>query len=327
MKYDILPSGSYRYRRTFEGKRLTIILPYLADESELTVLFAQKIKEERIPSKGTFEFCANQYIKDRENILSPSSIRTYKIHLNRLSKGFKTTDIKAIGQEEVTKEINKAYLKLSAKTVRTLHGFIASVLGAYRPDLTLHTNLPTDKMKTSYEPNSEEIKRILKAVKGTRYSIPFQLGVLGLRRGEICSLELSDLDGNKLTIRRNFVYTSNGKWEIKETPKTESSNRTIILPDSLVEEIVAAGCIYDGHPNALNKAIHRVQKELGIQEFKFHSLRSYFASYCHAQGIPDVDIMAMGGWATDSVMKNIYRKAMQESRESSMKKITSNILS
>lgn len=326
MKYDILPSGSYRYRKLYNGKRLTIVLPYFADEAELMVLFAEKIKEEKIPSKGSFEFCAKEYIKDRENILSPSTIRTYNIHLNRLSDEFKSLDIKAIAQEDVSREINKAYTKLSAKTVKTLHGFVASVLGAYRPELTLHTKLPTEKRKDEYEPNSKDIKKILDAAKGTRYSIPFQLGVLGLRRGEICSLTLDDLKGNKLTIHRNYVYNSDGEWEIKETPKTESSNRTIILPDCLVDEIKEAGCIFDGHPNALNKAIHRIQKKLKIQEFKFHALRSYFASYCHAQGIPDVDIMMMGGWASDSVMKSVYRKSMKESQEKSMKKISTKIL-
>lgn len=327
MKYDILPSGSYRYRKTLNGKRLTIVLPYLADDSELMVLFAEKIKEENIPSKGTFEYCANEYIEDRKNILSPSSIRTYKIHMNRLSSDFKSLNIKKINQEDVSREINKAYVNLSAKTVKTLHGFVASVLGAYRPELNLRTKLPVDKLKTQYEPKKDEIKLILNEVKGTRYSIPFQLGVLGLRRGEICSLDISDLNGDKLTIHQNYVYDVDNKWKIKETPKTEASNRTITIPNSLADEIREKGCIYDGHPNALNKAIHRIQKKLGIQEFKFHALRSYFASYCHAQGIPDADIMAMGGWATDSVMKSAYRKAMQESRQKSMKKITTSILS
>lgn len=326
MKYDVLPSGSYRYRKVLNGKRLTIVLPYAADDSELMVLFAQKLKEENIPSKGSFEYCAKEYIQDRENVLSPSSIRTYNIHLKRMTNEFKDLDIGSITQEEVSREINKAYINLSAKTVKSLHGFIASVLGAYRPEMTLHTKLPAEKKKDDFEPKTDDIKKILEEVKETRYSIPFQLGVLGLRRGEICSLTMDDLKENKLTIHRNYVYDSNNKWIVKETPKTEASNRTIILPDRLVKEINDAGCIYDGHPNALNKAIHRVQKRLGIHEFKFHQLRSYFASYCHAQNVPDVDIMAMGGWASDSIMKSVYRKAMQESKEKSMKKISDKIL-
>ena len=94
-----------------------------------------------------------------------------------------------------------------------------------------------------------------------------------------------------------------------------------------MNEIKEKGYIFKGHPNALNKAIHRTQASLGIQEFKFHALRSYFASYAHTLGIPDKDIMTMGGWKTDEVMKRVYRKAMAESTQKSMKKLSSKILS
>ncbi|MBR6112552.1 MAG: tyrosine-type recombinase/integrase, partial [Paludibacteraceae bacterium] len=80
-----------------------------------------------------------------------------------------------------------------------------------------------------------------------------------------------------------------------------------------------------GHPNALNKAIHRYQKKLGIPDFKFHALRSYFASYAHSLGIPDADIMAIGGWETDHIMKKVYRKSMEESKKHSMDIITRNL--
>ena len=151
------------------------------------------------------------------------------------------------------------------------------------------------------------------------------MGVLGLRRGEICALSIDDLSNNMIHIHRDLVYNDR-KWILKETPKTEASNRTIAIPDSLAKEIQSQGFIYEGHPNALNKAIHRAQKELGIQEFKFHALRSYFASYAHSLGIPDKDIMYIGDWETDSVMKSNYRKAMQESTKKSMSKIMQNII-
>ena len=76
----------------------------------------------------------------------------------------------------------------------------------------------------------------------------------------------------------------------------------------------------------MNKAIHRYQKQLGIEAFKFHALRSYFASYAHSLGIPDVDIMSIGGWKTDSVMKSVYRKSLEESKRKSMDKITKRLL-
>ena len=173
-----------------------------------------------------------------------------------------------------------------------------------------------------YEPTNEDIKRILDEVKGTKYSVPFQLGVFSCRRGEICAADISDLDGNELYIHRNMVYDENNNWIVKENPKTDESNRILPLPKSIADEIRKQGFIYDGHPNALNKAIHRIQKKLGIPQFKFHALRSYFASYAHSLGICDADILKIGGWATDNVMKSVYRKSIEESKREAIKKFS-----
>lgn len=322
MNIEKLPSGSYRVRKTYQGHTYTKVFSEKPTEKEITLAFAEQFKIlDNI--KGTFEEKAKQYIESRNNIVSPATVRTYNIKLNQISDEFKRKKINSITANDVQVEINLFSVNHAPKTTRTLHGFIASVLGSYRPDLALRTTLPVLKESTEYEPNSDEIKRLLKHVKNSRYSVPFQLGVLGLRRGEICALELSDLSGNELHIHRDIVY--DGKWIVKDVPKTEASNRTIAIPDSLAEEIRTQGFVYEGHPNALNKAIHRFQKELSMQEFKFHCLRSYFASYAHTLGIPDKDIQYLGGWKTDAVMKNIYRKSMKESVDVSAQKIIQNI--
>lgn len=326
MKIEKLPSGSYRIRKTYKKKTYTIVLPYKPSDKEIVMLFAEKFQDQsESTSSGTFIHYAKKYVEARSNVISQATIRTYNLKIKQISDHFGALNLYDITSDDVQKEINRFSKDHSPKTSKTLYGFIASVLKAYRPNLQLRITLPMLIRKSEYEPNTEEIKALLKHAKGTRYSIPFQLGVLGLRRGEICALELSDLDGNALTISKDLVY--NGSWIVDNKPKTEASYRTIYLPDSLVEEIRTAGTIYDGHPNALNKAIHRYQKALGIQEFKFHCLRSYFASYAHSLGISDQDIMSMGGWATDHVMKSVYRKTLEDSRAKSMLKISSTILS
>jgi integrase len=138
-------------------------------------------------------------------------------------------------------------------------------------------------------------------------------------------MTIDDLKGNELWIHRDVAYYK-GEWIIKENPKTDSSNRTIFLPDNLVREIREQGYIYEGHPNALLKALHRFQKKLGIPEFDFHTFRKFFCSYAHEIGISEADTMAIGGWATPSIMKSVYRKSMDESKKKSMKKITKKIM-
>jgi integrase len=140
---------------------------------------------------------------------------------------------------------------------------------------------------------------------------------MGLRRAEICGLSLDDLKGNELWIHRDLVYRK-GEWILKETPKTNASNRKIILPDKLVQEIQQQGYIYNGHPNALNKAIHRFQKKLDIPAFRFHDMRLYFCSYAHDLGISEANIMSIGGWSTPTVMRKVYRKAFEKSKKEAM---------
>ena len=62
---------------------------------------------------------------------------------------------------------------------------------------------------------TKDIKVLLDAVKGTEYSIAFQLGVLGLRRSEVCALTLADLNDNILTINKAKVKGLDGKWILR----------------------------------------------------------------------------------------------------------------
>ncbi len=325
MKLELLPSGSYRAQKMYKGQRYRITFDHEPDERELTIAFAEKLQD--TPNlKGTFESYATEYINNRKNVASPATIRTYNTKLKQLSKEFKALNIYDIDTSKVQKEINSFAKTHEPKTSKTLYGFVNSVLTAYRPNVRLKIKLPQAIDKEEYMPTSDDVKRILDHVKGTKYSVPFQLGILGCRRGEICALDMKDLTGNELRIHRSKVYYEK-KWIIKETPKTDASNRTLILPDKLVAEINKQGFIYDGYPAALYKAIQAAQKKLGIERFKFHALRVYFASYAHSMGIPDADIMAIGGWETDSVMKRVYRQSMSESKQKSLDKYTSAMFS
>lgn len=325
MKIESLPSGSYRARKTYKGKTYCITFDHKPTDKEITIAFAKKMESD-VSLHGTFEEYANKYIANRSHVISPATVRTYNTKIKQLSKSFKQKQINKITTEDVQIEINLFSADHEPKTTQSLHGFISAVLKEYRPNLALRTKLPPKINKEQYEPSNDDIKRILEAVKGTQYSVPFQLGVLGCRRAEICALEIGDLSGNELRIHRSKVYLD-GKWIVKETPKTDESNRTIYLPDHLVKEINEQGYIYKNYPASLYKGIQATQKKLGIPRFKFHALRSYFASYAHSLGIPDADIMSIGGWKTDTVMKKIYRKSIEESKQESMNKISSSLFS
>ena len=323
MKIEQLPSGSYRLKKVYNGITYRLTLDHKPSEREVNT-WLYGLMQEVATTKDSFETCANNYISNRENVLSPASVRTYRNFLKVISKELMKKSIYNITQEDVQKEINLYSVDHAPKTVRSLHGFIASVFGSYRPSFTLSTTLPQKEIKRPYRPNKSDIDRILEYEKDGKYYIPFKLGALGLRRGEICALDNSDLKGNMLHITKTKVYDGK-KWIIKNNPKTDKSNRVIPLSETLVSEMEQYGFTFDGSPKLLNTELHRACKALDIQPFKFHDLRHYFASYASTLGLPEQDILDLGGWESDSVFKRIYRESMPDSRERSAKTIMDNI--
>lgn len=314
----------YRIKKMVKGVKYSLTFDHVPDDREIVLALAEVMQDSISREKGTFEAYAKRYIESKDKILSPASVRTYNELIDRLSDGLKATNIYDITQEQIQREINNYSIDHAPKTVRALHGFISSVLNMYRPQFTLNTTLPRLVKEKGYQPTTKDIKSVLEAVKGTEYSIPFQLGVLGLRRGEICALTLDDLNGCILTINKTLVY--NKGWILKKSAKTDESNRVIQIPKQLAEEIKLSGKIYDGDPKGLNKQLQKTQTQLDIPHFRFHDLRHYFASYASTLGIPEADIMAMGGWKSDHVFKSIYRDSMQESRLKAMQTIAESIL-
>lgn len=316
---------SYRVRPTIEGKRICITFDYKPTQKEVADAIAKVAAD--YEKRDSFGFFAKQYVKNRENVLSPSSVLTYNRLIDNLSDRFSSKPMREITQDDVQVEINEYAVDHAPKTVRSLHGFISSVLAVYRPSLTLRTTLPQKECKDRYLPSESDIKAILEASQGSEYHVPFQLGVLSLRRSEICAicaLSKDELEGNYITISKNMVY--NKKWMIKDTPKTDASYRTIVIPDSLKNEILEKGYIFKYTPPKLNEALHRYQDKLNIPRFRFHDLRHYFASYASANGIPEADIMALGGWKSDFVFKQVYRESMDESRKKSATTLAEKLL-
>lgn len=197
----------------------------------------------------------------------------------------------------------------------------------FRPDMNIHTTLPQKRKFEPYLPTVQDISNILEASKNDRFChVAIQLGCLGMRRSEICALEYpQDLKGNTLMINKALVSDKNNNWVIKST-KTTQSEREIYLPDSLVAEIHEQGYFYQGYPNTILLSLNSYQDKLGIPRFRLHDLRHYYASYCHANHIPDAVIQKSGGWSSNSTLKRIYTHAMKDQLEESQMEVANKIL-
>ncbi|MCM1184974.1 MAG: tyrosine-type recombinase/integrase [Lachnoclostridium sp.] len=117
-----------------------------------------------------------------------------------------------------------------------------------------------------------------------------------------------------LHITKAIVQNDQREWVLKTT-KTVESTRSIIIPSELAEKIRSQGYVYKGHPGRITKYLEKVEDRLGIPRFPLHKLRHYFASQMSALGVPEADLLKMGGWRTDHVMKSVYRHSMMDKEE------------
>lgn len=260
------------------------------------------------------------YIKLRESVLSPVTIKQYysirNTHIENDS--IASMDIYDITQVHMQAWVNSLAGKVSPKTVRNCYGFLRSAISMYRRLDFDSVRLPQPVRYQANTPGDAEVQAFIKYIKDKDRNLYLSvlLAAFGpCRRSELCALDGSDVKGNRVTIHRAKVPAYGGGWAIKETPKTDASNRTIIFPDAVANELKGiSGPIITCSPAHITKAFKKEWKHAGLPECRFHDLRHYCVSILHAIGIPDRYLMERGGWSSD-VMKRIYRDALDEEKK------------
>lgn len=305
---------SWRAKQMVNGKMYSATFDHKPTNKEAEAALREKIifSGERVNGSMTFKEASIAYVTMKENILSPNTVRDYLLMPGRCSPWFIEMKIDDIDQIAINRQVNEWAARVSAKTVHNYHGFITTVMNTFRPHFRIATTLPQVRTPEPYIPDDEEVTIIMDAI-SPQFKIPFILSVFGLRRGEICALQPSDIVGNKLILNKAIAIDKNRKIVTKVT-KTTASDRKIDIPPGLAKFIQDTGYVYKGHPNSITKHITRIQKKLGIEHFPLHKMRHYFASKMLT--ITDVKtIIKMGGWKTDHVMKTIYAHSLKSEYE------------
>ncbi len=310
-----LPSGKWRVL-LFVGKDENDKRKYrsfTADTKKEAEFLAAQYNQLHIEvnrSELSLREATERYIKSKENILSPSTVRGYYVILrNYLPKLF-STKIKALNAETIQTAFNDFAKEYSPKTCRNAHGLISTVLKAERPDIMLGTTLPQKEKYDIYVPDEREITDILILVSGTRIEVPFILATqCGLRASEISGLEMSCVFEDHIEIRQARVEGSSGV--VLKKPKSFSGFRSIPISREIYDFLVEKT---DGErvcpmtPTDISSTWGKFRASHGIDlKCNFHALRHHFASRCLLLGIPQKYIAELMGHNSLDMIEKVYQ--------------------
>ena len=160
----------------------------------------------------------------------------------------------------------------------------------------------------------------------------------GFRRGEVCGLEWSDIDFAKQTISvRRSVVTVKGYGLVEKSPKTETSKRTITMPETLIQAlkeyktfwldlrqqcgdyIKTSDRLFTSergntiHPEMMLHWLNKVLNAAHIEHHTLHSLRHTNITMQIAAGVPITTVSARAGHSKASTTSDIYSHFLQSS--------------
>lgn len=328
-----LPSGNYRVR-VFIGKNVDGKPQYKSftaptkKEAEYGAAQYSQMNVDVCRSDLTLKQAIERYIKSKENVLSPSTVRGYYVVLRNYMPDLMEMRIKKLNAEIIQAQFNVFAKDHSPKTCRNAHGLISVVLKIYRPDVQLNTTLPQKEKKEIYVPDEQEVKRILQLAKGTSIEIPVVLATqCGLRASEISGLVKKNIHKDFIEINQARVDGISGA-ELK-APKSVSGYRKIpineklfqLLNDSIDGDCV---CAHKSNDISCRWTKFRIKHNLP-SELNFHALRHHYASKCLLLGMPQRYIAELMGHNSLDMIEKVYQHTFPSVMEMYAQKLRDNM--
>lgn len=299
--------------------------------------------------------------------LSPTTIVGYKANIfGHVIPNLGEIPIQKLNAMDIQKFYNKLVTEkhprtkkpLSARTIEHIHANLKSALkqavklGIIDKNPAEAVTIPRAKEYKAQVYTEEEVRKLLMYVKGTRLEVPVALEVgLGLRRGEVLGLKWSAIDfkQKKLKVETSLVYVN--KEFIFKPPKSSAGERTLIVPDSIIELLkehkkrqnklrLALGSEYQNYdlvccepdgrpiiPTSFSKRFSTFLKEHELKQIRFHDLRHTNASLLLKYGIAAKVASTRLGHSSIGITLDLYSHIYNEVEIEAANKIERGIFS
>ena len=332
-------------KKKLEEYKKEMLLGTISSDDKITVsewyhtwLFDYRIKDLKPKSFEKYEGIYRNYIKDSElGKIKLKDLRATHIqrYYNKLQdtkpistiKGINTRLKPCLGEAEKQGYIQKNYCKM--------------------------VTLPKDNNKKTIQVLTQQQQKLfIEAIKGHKLEVLFLIALgTGLRLGELLGLKWSDIDFNTgiLTVNRTLSRVKNqttGKYEIiEQTPKTKNSNRTIPIPNDILNKLkehkknqskqrlfVGEGYINNnyvftddiGNPiddKRPGRNLKSTLAKLSIEPIKFHALRHTYATRLFEANVPPKTVQVLMGHYDISITMDIYTHVMEDAKLEAIEKL------
>lgn len=308
-----------------------------------------------MPSDKTVSSFMDEYLEDYVKIQSsPSTYRDYKTNVDRYIKPmFGKMKLQNLQRSTIQQVYNQWKIKsnasdkpLKAESIRHINRIFKAALNVAL-DLGYIKENPTKKIKIGKDLvtnhidvyNTEEIRQLKKAVKGTDMELPTALLFdCVMRRGELLGLCFGDVDfdSKTITIQQSWVESEDSKRPVLKDCKTDGSYRKMVVSDETMkllkrqkllckQRCLREGkrftnkqrviCKEDGEP-FLPKSFTRkwadTLKKHKLRHIKLHGTRHSAISWLLSQGVPLHIVQARAGHQDPKITLSVYSHVAKE---------------
>ena len=284
--------------------------------------------------KMRFSKWALEWLELRKDRISPSTLQSYNIYINKHFKPyFGNLKVSQINELMIKRYIAEKLKTLSSTTVRK-HIYI---LSAILEDVLKHKNpckyieIPPVAYYEYHIVTDEEYKIIREFFRGKAYEpIILLIALCGMRRGEIFALKWDDIDEAAQTIRidQAMCISDEDKGYIEKGTKSKNGFRTVVAPAEIFnllerkrkKQKVIQERIFPSRPDSFSSWFSECMTKLKL-DIRFHDLRHYHATWLYKNGIPDLFAAQRLG---DDL--NTIKKIYQHIGEDTAKKLNDEII-
>lgn len=306
-----LKSGSWNIQLREEGQSVTEATAALCI-AKATAIRAGFLEAKAKVEVITLTKAINRYIEQKDAVLSPETVRTYRGYQHNRFAELMNMDVSKITPTVAQAAVNAETKTKSSKTVHNAWAFVNTVIESVtgqRLDITTAQVVSDERawlMPT-------QITEFCKHIAGQPCEIGALLALSSLRRSEIMALtwENIDLVNRVIHIRGAMVYDQDNKLVLKKQNKNKTSRRDVPI---MMNQLFAAlqriedktGRVVNVAPNTLRNQINRICEVNDLPKVGTHGLRHSFASLSAHLRIPEPVSMEIGGWADSKTMRKIY---------------------